>query len=102
MPKTWCSGGNGPNWYYFQRERFFAETFVFGITFSDRVGFTLFGSNTNLGHFPPNTRFLALLSPTRSVFGCLAGWFFLFGWLAGWLVVFGVSFGWLPWLAGWL
>ena len=20
MPKTWCSGGNDPNWYYFQRE----------------------------------------------------------------------------------
>ena len=53
-----------------------------------------------MGHFPPNTRFLALLSPTRSVFGCLAGWFFLAGWLAGWLVVFGVLFGWLPWLAG--
>ena len=53
-----------------------------------------------MGHFPPNTRFLALLSPTKSVFGCLAGWFFLAGWLAGWLVVFGVLFGWLPWLAG--
>ena len=70
--------------------------------FKDRVGFSLFESNSNLGHFRPNTRFLALLSPTRSVFGCLAGWFCLAGWLAGWLCLVFCLAGYLGWLAGWL